>query len=112
MFRPALSRLLGSVLATVVSVVALAGCGGSSGFTIDHTIVQTAIQEGIAQQQHTLSIVSCPPGIRARKGGHFVCSVTFANGSQSQVTVTELDDRGNVHYAGLRGYVNGRLRGG
>jgi hypothetical protein len=90
----------------------LAGCGGSTPFTIGHTVVQTAIAAGIAQQQHVLTIVSCPPGKKAHKGGHFVCTVTFANGSQAAITVTELDARGNVHYAGLSGYVNGRPVGG
>jgi hypothetical protein len=105
-------RPLGSALAILGTAGAIAGCGGSSGFTIDHTVVQTAIAAGIAQQQHTLTIVSCPPGMKAHKGGHFACTVTFANGSQATIAVTELDARGNVHYAGLRGYVNGRRAGG
>ena len=107
-----LSRRLIATFAAAAGMAGLTACGGSSGFTIDHSIVQTAIEVGIAQQQHTLAIVSCPPGIKAHKGGRFVCTVTFRNGSQSAVTVTELDDHGNVHYAGLRGYVNGRLSGG
>lgn len=102
----------GIALATVGAAGGMAGCGGSSAFTIDHTVVQTAIATSIAQQQHVLSIVSCPLGIKAHHGGHFICTVTFANGSHSQITVTELDARGNVHYAGLRGYVNGRRAGG
>jgi Domain of unknown function (DUF4333) len=101
-------RSLGIALAIAGAASGVAGCGGSSGFTIDHTVVQNAVAAGIAQQQHILTIVSCPPGVKAHKGGHFVCTVTFANGSQTAITVTELDARGNVHYAGLRGYVNGR----
>ena len=105
-------RPLRIAIAIAGAVGGVAGCGGSSGFTIDHTVVQTAIAAGIAQQQHILTIVSCPPGMKAHKGGHFTCTVTFASGSQAPITVTELDAHGNVRYAGLRGYVNGRPAGG
>jgi hypothetical protein len=106
------ARPLGVALAIVSAAGAVAGCGGSTRFTIDHTVVQTAIAAGIAQQQHILTIVSCPLGMKAHKGGHFICTVTFASGRQAAMTVTELDAHGNVHYAGLSGYVNGQPAGG
>jgi hypothetical protein len=105
-------RRFSSWVAAVLAVAAtalLAGCGGSS-FKIDPNVVENAIQVGIAQQQHVLTIVTCPPGVTATKGGHFQCTVTFAHGNQAPVMVRELDDKGDVHYEGLPGYVHGHKR--
>jgi hypothetical protein len=97
-----------------VLALILAACGGgsgaSAGVVIDHNVVQNAIEVGVAQQQHVISVVTCPVGVKARKGQKFNCTITFASGRQAPVTVTALDDRGDVHYAGLRGYVNGHQR--
>jgi hypothetical protein len=85
----------------------IAACGGKGSVVIDHNVVQNAIEVGVAQQQHVLTVVTCPVGIKAKRGETFTCTVTFANGTQAPVTVTALDDSGDVRYAGLRGYVNG-----
>ena len=105
------SRCAGAVVIAVITGPAmLSGCGGSGGFKIDPNVVENAIQVGIAQQQHVITIVTCPLGVIAKQGDHFQCNVTFANGSRAPVTVKELDDKGDVHYEGLPGYVNGRQR--
>lgn len=90
-----------------VGVAALAGCGSSS-TVIDHTVVQTAIEISIAQQQHVIAIVSCPKGIVAQTGRRFYCSATLASGRQLPITVTATDDNGDVSYSGFNGFVNGR----
>jgi len=106
------ARFRVAVTAFAASVAgAVSGCGGGGGVAINPSVVENAIQVGIAQQQHVLTIVTCPVGITARKGARFDCTVTFANGTQSPVTVTEQDDRGDVHYEGLHGYVGGHRRG-
>ena len=85
----------------------LAGCGSST-TTIDHTVVEKAIEISIAQQQHVIAIVSCPKGITAQAGRRFYCSATLASGRQLPITVTATDASGNVTYTGFNGYVNGR----
>ena len=86
---------------------ALAGCG-SSGTVIDHTVVEKAIEISIAQQQHIITIVSCPKGVVAHTGERFYCSATLASGRQLLITVVSTDSSGNVSYAGFNGFVNGR----
>ena len=90
-----------------VGAALLAGCGSSS-TTIDHTVVEKAIEISIAQQQHVIAIVSCPKGIVAQDGRRFYCSATLASGRQLPIAVTATDGRGDVTYSGFHGFVNGR----
>ncbi|MEA2212859.1 MAG: hypothetical protein QOF83_2807 [Solirubrobacteraceae bacterium] len=92
------------------AAILLAACGSSPGKVIDHNVVQNAIEVSVAQQQHVMTVATCPVGVRAKRGQTFRCTVTFGDGRQAPVTVTALDNRGDVHYAGLRGYVNGHRR--
>jgi hypothetical protein len=109
MLRPRTRRWLAAGLAPTAAMM-IAACGSSQGTVIDHNVVQNAIEVSVAQQQHVITVATCPVGIGAKRGETFRCTVTFGDGRQAPVTVTALDDRGNVHYAGLRGYVNGRHR--
>ncbi len=102
-----LARPLAAVLA---GALALSGCGGST-TVIDHTVVEKAIEISIAQQQHIITIVSCPKGVVAVKGVRFYCTATLASGHQLPITVTATDRRGDVTYSGLNGFVNGRPAG-
>jgi hypothetical protein len=96
-------------LLVLVLAAALAGCGGGDDpVTIDHTVVETGIETGIARQQHVIAIVSCPPDIAAKKGTRFKCTATLRSGRQEPISVVATDDTGNVHYEGFRGYVNGK----
>jgi hypothetical protein len=95
-----LSRI-GAAAASCVAAVSLAGCGGDSGTTIDHTIVEKAIEVSVAQQRHEIVIVACPKDVKAKKGRTFTCSATTARGRQYPFRVTARDSKGNVHYVGL-----------
>jgi uncharacterized protein DUF4333 len=86
-----------------VATLVVAGCGGGHGTTVDHGNLQTAIAISIAQQKHQLAIVSCPKGVKAKKGVTFTCTATLAFGRQAPFTVTGKDDKGNVHYEGFAG---------
>ncbi len=101
-----LARALAAVL---VGTLALSGCGSTT--VIDHTIVEKAIEISIAQQQHIITIVSCPKGVVAAAGTRFYCSATLASGRQLPITVSATDSRGDVTYTGLNGFVNGRPAG-
>ena len=90
------------------SLGAVGGCGGGGGRVIDHTVVEKAIEVGIAQQQHVLSIVTCPLGLHSRTGLKFTCEATLADGRQYPINAVARDDKGNIHYSGLPGFVRGR----
>ena len=94
----------------VAAVLAVSGCGDSP-VVIDHSVVETAIETSALKQQHIFTVVSCPTGIVAAKGRRFTCTATLRSGTQVPVVVTARDDKGNVHYAGFRGYANGRAGG-
>jgi uncharacterized ParB-like nuclease family protein len=96
-----------SLPAALVTALALSGCG-SSATVVDHTLVEKAIEISIAQQQHVLSIVSCPKGLTAKKGLRFVCGATLASGKQLPISVLASDAKGNVTYTGFNGFVNGQ----
>lgn len=91
-------------------VATTAGCGDDD-VVIDHTVVESGIEAGIAQQQHVLSTVACPPDIVASKGKTFTCTATLASGRQVPVEVTATDDKGNVNYSGFNGFRNGQPSG-
>lgn len=96
--------------ALALTILAVAGCGDDP-LTLDHGVVENGIEAGIAQQQHILSTVSCPPDIEARKGRTFVCTATLASGEQLPVDVTATDDKGNVSYSGFQGFRDGKPSG-
>jgi len=60
------------------------GCGGHDAVTIDHTVVETGIETGIAQQQHVIAVVSCPKGIEAKRGAASGASRRCAPGTRSR----------------------------
>jgi Domain of unknown function (DUF4333) len=104
-----LPRLLSLALAGA-AVLAVSGCGKSS-IVIDHSVVETAIETSALKQQHIFTVVSCPKGVVASKGRRFTCTATLRSGTQVPVVVVARDDKGDVHYAGFRGYANGRPGG-
>jgi Domain of unknown function (DUF4333) len=91
-------------------VAVFAGCGDDP-VVLDHGVVENGIEAGIAQQQHVLATVACPPDIEAHEGGKFVCTATLASGRQLPVDVEMTDDTGNVSYSGFQGFSNGHPSG-
>ncbi len=92
----------------VALILALTGCGDDDSVVIDHGVVESGIEAGIAQQQHILTTVACPPGIEAREGRNFVCTATLASGRQVPVDVVATDNKGSVDYSGFEGFRDGK----
>ena len=91
------------VLAAAAAAVALAGCGGSDKpKTLDTERVERAIEQSILQKRKLTATVSCPSGIELKKGKKFRCIATY-KGGRTPFLVTQDDDKGAVHYVGLRG---------
>jgi len=105
----------GAILAGVVALLALAGCGGGSSSdpkstTIDPNRVEKAIEVSVAEQSHRISIVVCPPGIARQKGKTFNCIATLSQGDKYPFRVTQKDDQGNVHYEQATGATSGTTK--
>jgi hypothetical protein len=90
-----------TLAAGCIAALLLAGCGGDTK-TVDHTVLENAIEISVARQRHELVIVACPKGIKVKKGRKFNCTATRASGEQVKYRVTIKDDKGHLHYAGLK----------
>jgi hypothetical protein len=99
-----------SLLAVLCASGLLAACGGdhssgqSPGSTakarhLDTDLVARAIAQSIATERHLRANVVCPSGIVQRKDYSFACLAVYQDG-KTTFTVTQLDDRGHVSYAG------------
>jgi hypothetical protein len=93
-------RVLTVSLLTLVALAA-PGCGGDKQKPIlDTERIERAIVDTIWQKRHLRAQVSCPAGTEQKKGLQFRCTATYPGG-QNPFVVTQDDDRGAVHYAGL-----------
>jgi hypothetical protein len=88
---------------SLLALLALAapGCGADKQTPIlDTERIERAIVDTIWQKRHLRAQVSCPAGTEQKKGLQFTCTATYPGG-QNPFVVTQDDDRGAVHYAGL-----------
>jgi hypothetical protein len=91
------------LIACAAVALALTGCGGSEKPKIlDTERVERAIEQSILEKRKIRATVSCPSGIERKKGKKFRCLATY-KGGRTPFLVTQDDDRGAVHYVGLRG---------
>ena len=89
-------------IAVAAAALVLAGCGGSDKpKVLDTERVERAIEQSILQKRHLVARVSCPSGIQREKGKKFRCLATY-KGGRTPFLVTQDDDKGAVHYVGLR----------
>jgi uncharacterized protein DUF4333 len=92
-----------TLIATAAAVLALTGCGGSDKpKVLDTERVERAIEQSILQKRKIQATVSCPSGIEREKGKKFRCIATY-KGGRTPFLVTQDDDKGAVHYVGLKG---------
>jgi hypothetical protein len=94
--------LRATLVAAVAAALTLAGCGGSDKKALDTERVERAIEQSILQKRKIQATVSCPSGIELKKGKKFRCLATY-KGGRTPFLVTEDDDKGAVHYVGLKG---------
>lgn len=77
------------------AALALAGCST----TIDGKKGEKQIKALIEKRSDAqVKSVSCPSGMKPKKGDTFTCKVTAQDGSKGDVLVTEVDDKGKVSY--------------
>lgn len=87
------------VIAAVV--IGLSGCSFGAG-TIDHKKAENLARKVAGgNSKVALKSVSCPSGIKLKKGATFDCDVVYGNGAKATITLHQLDDNGRVE-TGLR----------
>jgi hypothetical protein len=83
-------------LAIGALLIGLSGCSFGAG-TIDHKKAEDLARKVAgAGGKAPLKSVSCPGGIKLKKGSTFDCSVVYANGAKATITLHQLDDNGRV----------------
>ncbi|TMK38600.1 MAG: DUF4333 domain-containing protein [Actinobacteria bacterium] len=83
----------GVVVALGVSVGAATGCQT----TIDQGKAENLVKKLDAQVPGPRAQkVTCPSGVKAKAGGTFTCTLTYANGEEAQASVHMTDSSGHV----------------
>ena len=76
--------------------MALAAAGCSTGqLQIDHKKAEGLARQ-IASSKAPVKSVSCPSGLKAKKGADFDCDVRYANGATGTIRIHQLDDKGRI----------------
>jgi Domain of unknown function (DUF4333) len=81
------------LIAGLAAAVALGGCSTEIDAAKGEKLISKAVKAQVGARIRT---VTCPEGLKARKGATFRCTVTGADGSKGDVVVTERDDKGKV----------------
>jgi hypothetical protein len=67
--------------------------------TLDDAALETQISNGITEQAGVgVSTIDCPSGRPLQTGDTFTCTATTDDGTTLQITVTQTDNQGNVHW--------------
>jgi hypothetical protein len=83
----------------VLAGLALSACGSSGPPRVLNTVkIEHAIEQGALAQRDKRIDVSCPSGVKQKKGLVFTCTAVFYGG-HARFLVTEVDGVGDVHYA-------------
>jgi len=89
------SRLALAAVLTALAAV-LAACSVSFGGS--HEIDPKKAESFLLANIHpTPKSVTCPSGVKEVKGGTFVCTIVFHDGTKGTVTLHMTDTKGDVH---------------
>ena len=82
-------------VAIVVLIMAAASCTKK----LDTSGLETKLRGELEQQLNTTGVtVTCPTDVTVKQGATFICSASDSTGAKSTITVTQLDDKGNVKW--------------
>lgn len=98
---------LASAVLAGMAAITLASCSLSIGGGLDMADVEDQIAEGIQEQLGIAVTVDCPDGVDQEQGNDFTCTAVDDEGDEATVSVTQIDDEGNLEWdveaAGLLG---------
>ena len=81
---------------TAALAIALAATGcGTGRLQIDHKKAE-ALARKIASTKAPVKSVSCPSGLKTKRGEDFDCDVHYANGATGTIRIHQLDDKGRI----------------
>jgi hypothetical protein len=82
-----------AAIAVAILGTFLAGCAA----TLDTGALETQIADRIESETGLdVASVTCPDGVEVATGTSFTCDIAIADGAVVAVTVTQVDDEGNV----------------
>ncbi len=99
-----LARRLLTIPLAVALTALIAGCGGT---VIDQKGAEDLARKVANSGRIKLTSVSCPSGIKAKKGADFDCKLEYADGAKGTITIHQLDDKGHVRTAGADIHIAG-----
>ena len=89
-----------SVVATVIALAALSGCGDST-LKVDQADVEEQISTGVAEKSGTTPEVSCPGDLTGEVGEEMRCTATVGSDAYGvSVKVTDVDGK-DVNFSWL-----------
>ena len=101
---PKLFNRWSGVVAVVVGLLAMAGCGSDD--TVDASKAEQGIESSSLSTSTTqITSASCPDDVKKEKDGTFTCDVKLSGGGKAEVTVTQTSDRNTFSYAFKSGSV-------
>jgi hypothetical protein len=87
-------RFASTLAPAAVAGLLVAGCGTTE---IDHSKAETLIKGSIAKAGNvTAKSVTCPSGVKAKKGGTLTCKITLTDGRTATATVHMTNDSGHI----------------
>jgi hypothetical protein len=84
------------VLALAATVV---GCSTGE-IKIDQKKAEDLARKIAGSGQVSVKTVSCPGGLKAKKGADFDCNIVYATGQKATITMHQLDDKGRIRTSG------------
>jgi hypothetical protein len=81
-------------LICAIATIALAACGTKQ---LDTAEAERTIAKRLGDQAGTKVTIDCPDDVELKKGDRFDCNAKSRNDT-AKVTVTQLDDEGNVRW--------------
>jgi hypothetical protein len=95
--------IVGGLTTAALVVGACGGADDSSPIILNTEKVEYAIERSSLNQRDKNVDVSCPAGVHQKKGLVFSCAAVLSSGSRAdrgstRFVVTQLDDKGRVHY--------------
>ena len=99
-------RRLALALSLPLLAITLSACSVSIGGSnkIDHKKAEKFLRDNI---HPPVKSVSCPSGVKIKKGGTFDCTITLANGKSGTITLHMTNSSGHVEVSNSDFHLNG-----
>jgi len=84
--------------AALAAALVASGCNAS--FSTGEIKIDQKKAEDLARQigavRGPVTSVSCPSGLKAKRGADFDCNLAYADGTKATITIHQVDDKGRI----------------